>query len=62
MFIDLSLLESKYTVYIDFSDYVRSLFPIIEFAVDASHFHIISITYSVVVRDLLGVFSYIINV
>ena len=34
----------------------------INFAVDACHFHINSITYSVVMRDSLGFFSDIINV
>ena len=46
----------------DFSDSIRSLFIIIKFTVDASHFHINSIAYIVVMRDSLGVFYYIINV
>ena len=62
MFTDLSVLELNHTVCKDFSDFVRSLFLIIKFPVYASHFHINLIDYSVVIRDLLGVFSVIINV
>ena len=61
MFIDLSGLDSNCTIFKDFSDSVRSLFLIIKFAVDACHFHINYIAYSVVMRDSLGVFSDIIN-
>ena len=56
------MLDSNCTVCKDFSDSIRSLFPIIKFAVDASHFHINLIAYSVVIRDLLGVSYAIINV
>ena len=38
-FINLSVLESICTVCNDFSEYIRSLFPIFRFAVDASNFH-----------------------
>ena len=54
-------LESNYTVCKDLSDYLRSLFLIIKFAVGSSHFHIKLIAYCVVMRDLPRVFSEIIN-
>ena len=58
----MSVLDSKCTVCKYFSDSTRSLFSIIKFAVDASHFHINPIVDSVVMRDSLGVFSDITNV
>ena len=62
MFINLSLLESNCTICKDFSDYVWSMLLIIKFLVYDCHLHIKSIAYSVVMHDLLGVFSDIINV
>ena len=56
------MLDSNCTVCKDFSDSIRSLFPIIKFAVDASNLHINLIANSVVMRDSLGVFSDIMNV
>ena len=61
-FIKLSVLDSNCTVCKDFSDYIRSLFPVIKFTVDASYFQINLIFNSVVMRDSLGFFSDIINV
>ena len=58
----LVLLDSNCTILKDFSDSIRSLFLIIKFAVDACHFHINLIAYSVVMHDSLGVLSDIINV
>ena len=55
-------MDSNCTVCKDFSDSIWSLFLIIKFAVDACHFHINLIAYSVVMRDSLGVLSDIINV
>ena len=58
----LGVLDLNCTICKDSSDYIRSVFPIIKFAVDANHFQINLIAYSVLMRDSLGVFSDIINV
>ena len=55
-------LESNCTVYKDFCGYIWSLFNIIQFLLDASHFHIYQITNCVVMRDLPIFLSNIINV
>ena len=47
-FIDLSALDLNCTICKYFSDYVRSLFLITKFAIDASNSHLNSIAYSVV--------------
>ena len=55
-------LDLNCTVCTYFSYYVQSLFLLSNFAVDAYHFHINLIAYSVFMCELLGYFSDIINV
>ena len=61
-FFNSSLLDLNCTVFKDFSDSIRSLFIIIKFAVDASHLQINLIANFVVMCDMPGIFSDIINV
>ena len=61
-FVYISPLYLNCTACKEFSDSIQSLFLITKFVVDACNFNINLITYSVVMHQLLGVFSDIINV
>ena len=56
VFIYLTPLDHKFSIFLDWSDHIESIFLVIGFIVDTSFIHIYQIAYSVVMSHLCGFF------